>query len=116
VDRRSPARHPVGYPGLGAFYKLYEHRTTDMLTADARSLARALAPERTGGAVKIGQVTTFLVSVPGAPRTCLFVKLETDDGLVGWGECATFADRDLVVEQHVKSMTPYIVGRDPFAI
>jgi galactonate dehydratase len=66
--------------------------------------------------VKIGQVTTFLVSDPGAPRTCLFVKLETDDGLVGWGECATFADRDLVVEQHVKSMAPYICGRDPFAI
>src|SRR5262245_53064409 len=65
--------------------------------------------------MKIARVQTFLVS-PGVARNCLFVKLETDGGLVGWGECFTFADRDKVIEQHVQTMAPYLIGRDAFAI
>jgi galactonate dehydratase len=65
--------------------------------------------------MKIDRVQTFLVS-PGVARNCLFVKLETDDGLVGWGECFTFAERDRVIEQHVETMAPYLIGRNAFAI
>jgi L-alanine-DL-glutamate epimerase-like enolase superfamily enzyme len=63
--------------------------------------------------MKIARVQTFLVT-PGVARNCLFVKLETDDDLVGWGECFTFADRDRVIEQHVQTMAPYLIGRDAF--
>ena len=65
--------------------------------------------------MKIARVQTFLVS-PGVSRNCLFVKLESADGLVGWGECFTFAHRDRVIEQHVQAMAPYVIGRDAFAV
>lgn len=65
--------------------------------------------------MKIGRVQTFLVS-PGASRNCLFVKLETDDGITGWGECFTWAERDRIIEAHVESMAPYLVDRNAFAI
>src|SRR6516225_8479998 len=41
-----------------------------------------------GSKVKITNLKTFGVTIPGAPpdRPYVFVKLETDSGLVGWGE------------------------------
>src|SRR5436305_15187714 len=41
-----------------------------------------------GSKVRITNLKTFGVTIPGAPpdRPYLFVKLGTNDGLVGWGE------------------------------
>src|SRR6266496_3267819 len=41
-----------------------------------------------GSKVRITNVKTFGVTIPGAPpdRPYVFVKLETNDGLIGWGE------------------------------
>ncbi len=50
--------------------------------------------------MQIARVQTFLVT-PGVARHCLFVKLEADDGLVGWVACFTSAERDPTIEQHV---------------
>ena len=52
--------------------------------------------------MKIKSVRTFLVD-PGAHKRWLFVKVETDDGLHGWGECYTQLDRDRAIESHVRS-------------
>jgi galactonate dehydratase len=52
----------------------------------------------------------------GGAKTWLFVKLETDDGLVGWGEAYTQADRDMAMLAHINEMGRYLVGRSAFAI
>lgn len=72
--------------------------------------------------MRVTNVVTFLV----APRShragmiggknWLFVKVETDAGIVGWGECYTQLDRDRNIVQHVNDLGRYVVGRDPFAI
>ena len=47
-----------------------------------------------------------------AAKNLLFVRLETEDGLHGWGECYTQADRDTQVEAHLKQLERYVVGWD----
>src|ERR1700693_1240393 len=41
-----------------------------------------------GSKVRITNLKTFGVTIPGAPpdRPYVFVKLETNEGLIGWGE------------------------------
>ena len=65
--------------------------------------------------MKITNVQTFLVH-PGGGKNWLFVKVETDEGIHGWGECYTQADRDRTIEIHVHQLGRYLVGRDPFNI
>ena len=50
--------------------------------------------------MKISDVKTFLVH-PGRGKNWLLVKVETDEGLFGWGESYTQADRDRAVEAHL---------------
>ena len=65
--------------------------------------------------MRVTDVKTFLVH-PGTGKNWLFVKVETDAGIHGWGEAYTQADRDRAIEVHVHQMARYLVGRDPFAI
>jgi galactonate dehydratase len=65
--------------------------------------------------MKVTGVKTFLVH-PGAGKNWLFVKVETDSGLYGWGEAYTQSDRDRAIEVHVQQLGRYLVGRDPFQI
>ena len=65
--------------------------------------------------MQITQVTPFLVD-SGGNKSWLFVKLETDEGLVGWGEAYTQADRDHAMLAHLEEMGRHLVGRTPFAI
>ncbi len=45
----------------------------------------------------------------------LLVRVKTDAGIVGWGECSPMNGR--VIAAHVRhSLTPLVVGRDPFDI
>lgn len=50
-------------------------------------------------------------SFPVAPRW-LFVRIETTDGLVGWGEASLEGYAD-VVRAAVDQFTEYLIGRDP---
>lgn len=52
----------------------------------------------------------------GGSKSWLFVKLETNDGLIGWGEAYTQADRDGAMLAHITEMGRYLVGRSAFAI
>jgi len=65
--------------------------------------------------MQVTQVTPFLVD-SGGSKSWLFVKLDTDTGVVGWGEAYTQADRDRAMLAHLEEMGRYLVGRSPFAI
>jgi galactonate dehydratase len=60
-------------------------------------------------------VTPFLVD-PGTGKNWLFVKVDTSDGISGWGECYTQADRDQSVAAHVRQLGRYLVERSPLHI
>ena len=51
-----------------------------------------------------------------AEKNLLFVRLETDEGLHGWGECYTQADRDTQIAAHLEQLKRYVLGRDPSQI
>ncbi|HWL13348.1 MAG TPA: D-galactonate dehydratase, partial [Ureibacillus sp.] len=60
--------------------------------------------------MKINRVETFIV-----PPRWLFLKITTDDGLVGWGE-PIVEGRASTVEAAVHELSDYIIGKDPMRI
>ena len=60
--------------------------------------------------MKIQSIKTFLVR----PRWC-FVKIETDTGLVGWGE-AVLEGTAATVSACIDEMSDYLIGEDPSRI
>ncbi len=65
--------------------------------------------------MKVTDVKTFLVH-PGVGKNWLLIKVETDEGIHGWGEAYTQADRDRDIEIMALEMGEYLKGRDPFNI
>ena len=65
--------------------------------------------------MKVTAVKPILVN-PGTAKNWLFVKIETDSGIHGWGESYTQLDRDRAIEVHIQQLARYLVGRDPFNI
>ncbi len=64
--------------------------------------------------MKITGVKTF--QMRGIERNWTFVKVETDEGLYGWGE-GTLEHYELSVEQAIKDLARrYLVGQDPTLI
>jgi galactonate dehydratase len=62
--------------------------------------------------MRVTAVTPILVD-PGTGKNWLFVRVDTGDGITGWGECYTQSDRDLAIAAHVTALGRYLVGRDP---
>ena len=62
--------------------------------------------------MKITDVKHFLAN-PGRGKNLCFVKVETDEGIYGWGEAYTQSDRDVQVTAHIDQMRRYLIGRDP---
>ena len=60
--------------------------------------------------MKITKLTTYVV-----PPRWLFLKVETDEGIVGWGE-PVVEGRALTVEAAVHELADYLVGKDPLLI
>jgi galactonate dehydratase len=65
--------------------------------------------------MQVTHVKPILVD-PGSGKNWLFVKVDTDAGIHGWGECYTQADRDQAIAAHVQQLGRYLVGRSPFHI
>jgi galactonate dehydratase len=72
--------------------------------------------------MRVSDVKTFLV-YPESRRVgviggkhWLFVKVETDEGIHGWGEAYTQLDRERNIEQQIHELGQYVIGRDPFNI
>lgn len=60
--------------------------------------------------MKIREFKTYLV-----PPRWLFVKIETDDGVYGWGE-PVLEGRAHTVQAAVHDLAEYLIGKDPAAI
>ena len=65
--------------------------------------------------MKITAVRPYTVH-PGWRKNLIFVKVETDAGLYGWGEAYSQYDRDTAVVAQLEALGKYALGRDPFAI
>jgi galactonate dehydratase len=65
--------------------------------------------------MKVTDVKTFIVQPPRA-KTVLFVKVETDEGLYGWGEVYTVTAREQALERLTLDLGQYLIGRDPLHI
>jgi galactonate dehydratase len=60
--------------------------------------------------MKIIKLTTYRV-----PPRWMLLKIETDEGIVGWGE-PVIEGRARTVETAVQEMEPYLIGQDPARI
>ena len=65
--------------------------------------------------MKIARIETFLFD-PGVAKNLLFVRLETEDGIHGWGEAYVSPGKEPVIQKLVEGMAKYIVGRSCFSI
>jgi galactonate dehydratase len=72
--------------------------------------------------VKITDIKSFLVhpsSTEGklpVTKNWLLIKVETDEGVEGWGEAFSLKDRERGTNQHVADLTRYLLGWNPFHI
>jgi galactonate dehydratase len=64
--------------------------------------------------MKIAALDTFLVDTKGL-ISWVFVKVTTDDGIVGYGE-AGIAFRERALAASIQELSRLVIGRDPFAI
>ena len=65
--------------------------------------------------MKIAEVKAHLVHTAWR-KNWIFVKVETDEGIHGWGEAYTQYDRDRSIAIHVEELARYLTGRSPFDI
>lgn len=65
--------------------------------------------------MKITAVKSYAVH-PGWRKNLIFVKVETDAGIHGWGEAYSQYDRDTAVMAQLAALGPYMAGRSPFDI
>jgi galactonate dehydratase len=60
--------------------------------------------------MKITEISTYRV-----PPRWMFLRMETDEGIVGWGE-PVIEGKARTVETAVHELAPYVMGRDPLRI
>ena len=72
--------------------------------------------------MRIIDLQSFLLR-PSPPRGgwkvskhLLLVRVDTDEGIVGWGEAFTLGDREQNIAQNVTNLRRYLVGKNPFHI
>ena len=63
--------------------------------------------------MKITEVKGFAVQTPGNWTNYAFVKVSTDDGIVGWGESSIGVDSVVNV---IEELGATLIGKDPFRI
>jgi len=63
--------------------------------------------------MKITQVKAFVVQLPNMWTNYVFVKVSTDEGIVGWGECSVGMES---IKAVVEELGATLVGKDPFRI
>ena len=55
--------------------------------------------------MKISHVETFLFN-PGSTRNLLFCRVETEDGVHGWGEAYVTMEKEKAVDEYLRAMAP----------
>lgn len=63
--------------------------------------------------MRVTELQTFMMW--GEPRNWVFVKLQTDEGLHGWGE-GTLEGKEQTVRTAIEELGQYLVGKDPTAV
>ena len=58
----------------------------------------------------------FSKSIKYFGKNLIFVKLETDIGITGWGECYSQSDRDIQITSHIEKLKKYIIDYNPINI
>src|SRR5262249_57139944 len=91
---------------------IFIQRPSALSYARRKRNARQLLP---GQAMKITRVECLPVH-SGWRKNFVFVRLETDSGIVGWGEAYSQYDRDSAVAAQGNELGRYLIGRDPFQI
>ncbi len=71
--------------------------------------------------MKVTDIKTFFVD-PGVTvdlgdtKNWLLIRIETDEGIHGWGECHTLLDRERSIAAYVDHIGNYLVDRNPLNI
>ena len=65
--------------------------------------------------MKITRIETFILGT-GSAKDLLFCRVETEDGLYGWGEAYVTQGKEKVVAECIQSMAPHVIGRSAFNI
>jgi galactonate dehydratase len=65
--------------------------------------------------MKIAKIDTFLLH-PGSGKNLLFCRVETTDGLHGWGEAYVTRGKERVIESCIQCMAEYVIGRSAHSI
>jgi galactonate dehydratase len=66
-------------------------------------------------AMKIARIETFVLGT-GSGKDLLFCRVETEDGLYGWGEAYVTHGKETVVAEIIRTMAPHVIGREVFNI
>jgi galactonate dehydratase len=66
-----------------------------------------------GNSVKIVDLEPYIVEC--FRTNWVFIKVVTDEGIVGWGE-GTLEHRETTVAEAIREIRRYLIGQDPFAI
>src|ERR1035437_6825720 len=108
---RLGGRGPDGRPSVGTAAQL-QQLVTRTATAKGAGPMKIISCEVTGAKVAYEhREVSSQVERDGV--TSGVIRLETDDGLVGWGEACSGADMESVLDS-VRSLAPFILGQDPW--
>ena len=62
--------------------------------------------------MKIARIETFILGT-GSSKDLLFCRVETEDGLVGWGEAYVTQGKEKVVAECIQAMAPHLIAAAP---
>lgn len=65
--------------------------------------------------MKITSVKPYFLN-PNVAKNLLLCRVETDEGIYGWGESYVVQGKEKAVEAYINGMAPYLIGRSPFHI
>jgi galactonate dehydratase len=65
--------------------------------------------------MKIARIETFILGT-GSSKDLLFCRVETGDGVHGWGEAYVTHGKETVIAEVIRRMAPHIIGRSVFNI
>jgi galactonate dehydratase len=110
-------------PGVRITAAVSNARTTDICDCDpffvqagGEQAARADAFRDMSTGLKVTDLKVFGVSLtPGSDRPYVFVKLETNQGLVGWGE-GTLEGKAQAAMSCIQDFRDFVVGKDPMQV
>lgn len=64
--------------------------------------------------MKITKITPYPFFA--GPKNLMLCRVDTDEGVYGWGEGYVVQGKEKAVQNYIEAMTPYMIGRSPFEI